>query len=493
MTLRAAWSRWNGLQWQILQTVYGAAAWFFVIGMVLTLLLGLIEVARILRRRMKRQVEADLALRLRALLYVLVLAVFLNVFFFSFQISLVSYISLTFAYGVYVVWSLRLPQLRRRIRPRVRRVVDVVCMNVALTLVLAELSLRIIATVWPTPILVTNQSSQQDLLAAYRPPAGSAPWGFQVNLSGFYDTEFLAAAASRERTVVCIGDSFSTGAAVPHALHFTTVCERHLQDTEIYNMGFPNIGPQAYLLLLKHEALPLNPDAIVVNLFIGNDLTDGTEPNKPRWYDSDNFLVAVVWQRLKTILASKLRRPETTGKLERTREQLLHDHPHLGDPLLEEPTFDRELFLTIESQRARDVCLPDEPKYQRFQQALDDLKSAAGDVPLAFMLIPDEFQVEEGLWEAIAKRSETKLDRFYPQQRLVAWLESRGYPHLDLLPILRTVSPLADGQRHVYKLQDTHFNARGNEVTGKALAGFLETWLTDTGKLDCQLAPKQYQ
>jgi hypothetical protein len=32
---------------------------------------------------------------------------------------------------------------------------------------------------------------------------------------------------------------------------------------------------------------------------------------------------------------------------------------------------------------------------------------------------------------------------------------------------------MADGQRHLYQLQDTHFNVRGNDVAGKAIADFL--------------------
>ena len=478
LALRAAWSGWNGLQWQILQVVYGAASWFFVITMTLVFSIGLFEAARIVRRKLAGQPEQDVGLRLRVLLYVLVAWIFLNVFVFSFQIQLVSFISLVFAYGCYTLWSIRLPKRRRDSTSRIRRMIDVVCMNATLTLVIAEIALRVVAAVSPTPILVTDQSSQRNLLAAYRPPAGSAPWGFEVNRGGFYDSEFLPSSESDRQIVVSIGDSFSTGAAVPHALHFTTVCERNLQATEVYNMGFPNIGPRAYLLLLQHEARPLKPDAIVVNLFLGNDLTDGTSPQKLRWYDSDNFFVAVVWKRLKNVLSSKLRTSGATDHSERTREQLLLDYPHLGDPLLEEPTFERDLFLNIESQRAHDICIPDESKYQRFCQALDDLHRAAGDVPLAFMLIPDEFQIEDELWEAVVKQSDAKLDRFYPQQRLGKWMSSRGYPHLDLLPVLRAVPPLADGRRHVYKLQDTHFNARGNEIAGKALAEFLRTWLT---------------
>ena len=56
---------------------------------------------------------------------------------------------------------------------------------------------------------------------------------------------------------------------------------------------------------------------------------------------------------------------------------------------------------------------------------------------------------------------------------MLPWLEAQGIPNLALLPILRSVVPLPDGQRHLYHLQDTHFNARGNDVAGKAMADFI--------------------
>jgi hypothetical protein len=38
--------------------------------------------------------------------------------------------------------------------------------------------------------------------------------------------------------------------------------------------------------------------------------------------------------------------------------------------------------------------------------------------------------------------------------------------------------PLEDGNRHLYHLRDTHWNARGNRLAGEALAEFLAPRLT---------------
>ncbi|MGB3969125.1 MAG: hypothetical protein WBO45_20490, partial [Planctomycetota bacterium] len=53
----------------------------------------------------------------------------------------------------------------------------------------------------------------------------------------------------------------------------------------------------------------------------------------------------------------------------------------------------------------------------------------------------------------------------------------QGIPCLDLLPVLLAVPPLADGNRHLYLRNDTHWNARGNAVAARALAPWLRNLL----------------
>ena len=141
----------------------------------------------------------------------------------------------------------------------------------------------------------------------------------------------------------------------------------------------------------------------------------------------------------------------------------------------ERSTFSEEGFLQIEVERSRSLLLPEPPwLFPTFFKTLEDLVTALGDVPLMFNLIPDEFQVNDELWQKMTKTEGFEPgERFGPQKRLRRWLEERNIPCLDLLPLLRSVDPLADGQLHVFLRQDTHLNARGNEIVGKALARFI--------------------
>ena len=101
-------------------------------------------------------------------------------------------------------------------------------------------------------------------------------------------------------------------------------------------------------------------------------------------------------------------------------------------------------------------------------------------------LYRDEFQVEDELWDEILRSTDPPLDRDLPQRKTIEWMKSRGFAFLDLLPIMRKVAPLADGRRHLYHLQDMHFNARGNEVAGRALARFIESLLSEGSRLDAR-------
>ncbi|HTE06682.1 MAG TPA: hypothetical protein VK824_10835, partial [Planctomycetota bacterium] len=279
---------------------------------------------------------------------------------------------------------------------------------------------------------------------------------------------------------------------VPHALHFTTVAERLLGRGEIHNMGFAGIGLNLYLHLLESEALALEPDVVVVDVFIGNDLSEGLAESRPagwleRWMDGRRLLVALVPRRLWRVTTAQTvtTRPlDGTGAARpdplapgraRTRQELGLAFPWLDDPLRELPGYSPEAFTELERRRAQAVCVPDEPPpWARVHELLLRMRADCGERPFRVMLIPDEFQVEDAVWEDVrAGQGGARLDRELPQRELGAWLAGQGIPFLDLLPLLRAVPPMEDGRRHLYHARDTHFNARGNDVTGRALAEFL--------------------
>ncbi|HZS37325.1 MAG TPA: hypothetical protein VFF06_10875 [Polyangia bacterium] len=362
--------------------------------------------------------------------------------------------------------------------------VDVVLLNVCFVLAGGEAVLRLVAAIRPSPLFARLNMEAAEFVDSRRGKPGHPHGGIVWNSWGEPDVEPRAKRPG-ECLVVAIGDSFSVG-VVPHRFHFTTVAERALPGCQFYNMGVVEIGPREYRYLLQREALELRPDLIVVDLFVGNDLADNPPEEKPLdrrlrdWLDRDRLLLYAVPRRLVRWAAESRRRGALpVGKA--PDDRAAHDGglpdgalpPWLADPANEEPSFSTDAYLQIESERVALNCEDHPEVTAAFFAELERLRAAAGDVPLAFLIIPDEFQVEDSLWATVLANHPSKTaERDRPQRLIDAWLDARKIPYLDLLPLFRAAPAWSDGKKHYYHLNDSHFNARGNQLAGEALAGF---------------------
>lgn len=484
----ALWSAWtvtDALRHRVaLQILLGAVLWLVLGAIVAGAIASLVAIVRGRRTASGRHRSAPAA---RLLFCLLVLGWLGHAAWLQPYRRMYSALALALCLGVF--GAILLARRESAKAPRAgRRRVERALFQLCLAALLIELGLRGVAALHPLPILARDDSVAHKL-RTYRLPPGQLRWGFPCNSAGYYDEEFLPAAERATPVAVMIGDSFSA-AVVPHHFHFTTVCERTLGRGAVYNMGVPAIGPAHYLHLLRHEALPLRPAVIAVNLFIGNDLDDvargGARGGLLRsWLSRDELLGFVVPQRLWRIAAEQQRHEAplalqgeqlVTRRLG-TPAELVDAFPWLGDHRLEQPTFSAPAFLDIETRRAAAACRPD-ASFEALFATLLEMQRAAGGTPLVLVLIPDEFQVEDPLWrDVVAALPDTALERDRPQALLAEFCARHGIPVLDLLPLLRAVRQEPDGWRHCYHLADTHFNARGNRVAGEAMAGLLAPYL----------------
>lgn len=381
--------------------------------------------------------------------------------------------------------------------PRWLAVLDLTVFNVCLFLVLAESALRLASYAAPSQLLVQNGDRPARRISTQkriRKP-GEYRFGFPLNSQSYYDTEF--APRSERPLVAMIGDSFSYG-IVPHAYHLSTVVERRLGDVDVYNFGYPGLGPLEYLHQLRYEVLPLRPDVVVVNLFVGNDVTDANRrlldhPGLRSFWDRGNVLLYLVPMRLGRLYEEQLQSDDDTPvaalagedldrKIE-SIEELEAEYPWLKDPRLEEGSFRPERFYQIEAKRARAVCDPNRTGgYAALYSALSEMKRLAGETPLVVQILPDEFQLDNELWTTVRRRSRKRghLERDLPQELIGRWLDEQGILHLDLLPVMRKECAAHHrGVRHCFHLRNTHFNARGNRIAGQAMARFLAPFFSE--------------
>ena len=401
--------------------------------------------------------------------------------------------SVTIAFGLLALLRLRGPAVARLFPTKVLRGLDLVLMNVGVLLFATELTLRGVAVAMPSPILSQGTERAEQRIDRYRYEPGLLRYGFPVNESGYYD-EAVTAKAEGETLVASLGDSFAAG-VVPHYHHFTTVAERELPGVRVHNLGVPAIGAPEYLYLLRYEALPLEPDLVVVNLFIGNDLKPkSVQASDHRWlrswYERRNLLTFLVPKRLAAVAREQAAMREggnTDGALQGesgveaaklTPEAIAEAFPWVVDPSLERPFLSDEGLWRNELKAIGEGWLEAEESIPSLLAYLAEMIEAAEDVPVAFVLIPALCQVDDALWERVLRRyPDLEERRDDPQERIAAWCAEQGVPCLDLLPALRAEPPLADGESHLYHRNDTHFNTRGNRVAGEAVARFLDAIL----------------
>ncbi len=387
--------------------------------------------------------------------------------------------------GVFGVWALALARLGPP-RGKLRRGLGALAFSLAISLLGVELALRAVSALRPHPLLAAGGSDARAFLDAWRLVPGEPRYRFPVNSRGDYEYEWTGRAAG-QRLVVSIGDSFSTS-TVPLPLHFTSIAERHCADLEVYNMGAPGIGPPEYLLLLQEEALPMQPDLVLVNLFVGNDLRFRSPqpldvPGLRAWLDADRVVGARLLRRLAALSRERERQGGApigvaqgaagSGELVETPEQAWAAFPFTADPSLERPMFSDEEFLRIESGRAI-VCDAGLAPYDALTEILDRMLRIAGRTPLVIQLIPDEFQVNDALWaEVLPAWSGREMERYRPQRLVRAWCDANGVDLVDPLERLLAAEDNAAGTRRTYHVRDTHWNALGNRVAGEVLGEYL--------------------
>ncbi len=380
------------------------------------------------------------------------------------------------------VWSLLFALGARAASwPRALATLEKLLLAAALSLIATEAALRVWRAADSPELLATPSLDAGAFVAAHRRAPNRDHGAFPTDEHGYSD-RLRAPLGPSEPWVACIGDSFSVG-VVPHHRHYTTLAEREL-GLEVYNVGVAGAGPREYLHMLREHVLPRGPRLVVIAVFVGNDFEDAARENKDLFEQltcRDEVLVRVAAQRAATLLRAgdldrSARQADVPAQTSLARiEQVL---PWLADPLLERPSFSEERFSYIEAERARWLLTGDEGRYEPALEWLARLREAAAPIPLACLLIPDEFQVEDAVWESVCASGLARdVDRELPQRRLREHLTREGVEFVDLLPALRAAPPLADGRLHVYHLRDTHFNARGNEIAARGLVELVQRCL----------------
>jgi len=377
---------------------------------------------------------------------------------------------------------------------------EVVAFNLAFSLFSVEASLRAYGA------LCGRSPMIGEALDAYRlAPGQEYGNGLRGNQLGYPGPDFCTNKQPGVFRIAALGDSFAVGPAVPFDDNYLTRLEKLLPGIEVYNFGVSGTGPREYWTVLNQDVWTYHPDLVLVSIFVGNDVTESLAT--PRHLDPRQSATYLLLTRGSRVLLERYR---VAGPISfnRKSEACASGRPNAHDSglrLNEVPTpfedsgratplgratpngnatpngrvtpigLSEATFAEIEARRL-EVCLKMagpglERKWQRALAYMDRMIEACRQrrVPLAFVLIPDEFQVNPAVLAVAierAGRTASDVDLDLPQRRLAGFLADRSIPCLDLLPALRRSTA-------TYAPRDTHWNMRGNHLAAREIS----TWL----------------
>ncbi len=341
--------------------------------------------------------------------------------------------------------------------PRLLWLLEITATNLAATLVLAEGALRLNAA-WTgrSPLLYQE-------LDAYRlVPGVDYGAGLRGNRLGYPGRDVETAKRAGVFRIAALGDSFAVGPTVPFPENYLSRLEQGLPGVEVDNFGVSGTGPREYQAILQRDVWQFQPDLVLVSIFVGNDVTETLAT--PRHLDPRRHAVYLLLTRAGRLIRERWRQEQPTAPA-----------PAGGRRL--EPGLSPATFREVEARRLA-VCCKGANLEKKWRLVLMCLDRIIGDcrrhqVPVGFILIPDEFQVNatvlvDALRAARLEAGDIELTR--PQQRFQEFFVERGVPCLDLLPVLRT-------RPDTYTPHDTHWNVEGNRVAAEAI----RRWLVQHG------------
>ena len=286
----------------------------------------------------------------------------------------------------------------------------------------------------------------------------------KINSLGYRMEEFTIAKPQNEFRILMIGDSMTFGYgveeryAIPNQLK--EKLNQYLQEKsidkkiQIINAGFAaGKAPDTYYLYLEKKGLELNPDLIIVNYFLNNDISDlddnvwekvdqqglplkitskTTEVEEDytklkREYQNWKFAAPILrnshlWILFATTLES--RSPQTVTRLKKlfgVRDKL---------PLVQTLEVENCLFLNDCSPKMRQLF----DRYFMVSKATVELAKAEN-IPIIMSLLPANPQVKQ-VAQVLGEKTEQNKDSqgsFQPQERLKQFFSDQQVEVIDPL------------------------------------------------------------
>lgn len=325
---------------------------------------------------------------------------------------------------------------------------------------------------FPTGMFVLDEATQYRLKPGFKGVAETTEYRTEIRVNGAGLREDHDYGPKRQDVfrILAIGDSFTMGVGVEASQAYMKLQEQlapaHAGRYEVINGGVPGYSPGQSLAYLEKRGLALQPDLVVLSLFVGNDiiesyrqlpfylvdgyLTNGLPqegmlpPAIKLYLQGNSHLYQLVWPMVARVL-----HPSHNGELGATAQDDF-----------------RAMYSDASDTRSRDVWKAVESRVARFEA----LARAHGFAPV-IAIVPEHKQVDAQLWSGAMKAADSRY-AYRPEApgvRIAELCRQHNIPAIDLLDGIRNAGALAP----LYFDVDGHFTVTGNAVTARVLSGFL--------------------
>ena len=270
-----------------------------------------------------------------------------------------------------------------------------------------------------------------------------------------------------ERRIAILGDSIVLSVQVDLATTFAARLERHLNEagparTRVINGGVQGYGPIEELLFYRHVVSGLEPDVVLVFVFVANDAIEAIDSAPKLTADPGNVAPATDEA---TFFARRMVRRSMVLQTVRLRvnEALDWLRPDAA------PSLSRPLGTYAQrppAEVARGMAITRDVIGTLAREA------AARGTRVGLVLVPARLQLNDtdfGHLQATARAAGHELLRDAATARFAEALAPLGLPMLDLLPVLKAQPEPAD----LFFRENIHFTPRGHAVVCEALAAFV--------------------
>jgi hypothetical protein len=289
-----------------------------------------------------------------------------------------------------------------------------------------------------------------------------------LNSEGFWDDEFPPSNATRQKRILFLGDSFTSGFATQRRHRFSDLIKEKINDGfQVLNMGLWGYGLDQELLVLREKGLKYSSDVVVLSLFMDDIFTvnlfsvNAGLYIKPRFSLSENG----------TLKLGNVPVPNNHGKsylfnMIISRIQLFRNRLALGSEYYQRgwlSVFDTKFL------REKGFGLP-----LRLIQEMHGLLSTRNSklvlviIPYVDQLLDQEIYASGKPYMGIPPE---RLDLRLPQKVVKLFCEKSEIPVLDLLPVFKKQG----AQEKLFFDKDLHWTKAGHRLASEEILRFLKT------------------